>query len=332
MGGRTRGARRGDDRPESRPRARRPRERERGTGQDRPAPARRAASALDVPFARQPRDERRQHEQDPHRDDHSPADLQRRRPGQRPAQRLLTEQAERDEDHREAGDEREAWADHPPGADLGRASRRRRPRYSPAPAAAHTARGTRSAPLRTPPGSDARRRVHHGPPSVATREPALRIPTEPRRPVVGLHGSAWRLRRHAPELHRRPSRRPAEGQTEPILNPATGEMIAARSAVERRGRRPRGQARPARHFRVGCARPPASARYALLKLADAIEEHARRAVRARVRQRRQADQRLPRRRDPLHGRQPALLRGRRAVPGGPRRGRVRQRLHLDHPP
>ena len=57
----------------------------------------------------------------------------------------------------------------------------------------------------------------------------------------------------------------------------------------------------------------------------------RRDRRARVRQRRQADQRLPRGRDPVHGRQPTLLRRRGTLSRGPCRRRVHQRLHIDHP-
>ena len=106
---------------------------------------------------------------------------------------------------------------------------------------------------------------------------------------------------------------PADGQTEPVLNPATGEVIAhaplstaedvdravkaARAAFERlvddHPRRARARAAQARGRDRGARR---------------------RALRARVRQRRQADRRVPRRRDPVHGRQPAVLRRRRPVP------------------
>ena len=115
------------------------------------------------------------------------------------------------------------------------------------------------------------------------------------------------------------------------LNPATGEVIAhaplstaadVDRAVKAARRRVRGlvddDPRRARARPAQAGRRDRGAR--------------RRARRARVRQRRQADQRVPRRRDPVHGRQPAVLRGRRALPGGPRGRRVHERLHVDHPP
>ena len=125
---------------------------------------------------------------------------------------------------------------------------------------------------------------------------------------------------------------PVDGQTEPILNPATGEVIAHaplstaedvdRAVSAARARVPDGWSTTTPGERAaGAAEARRRDRGAR-----------RRARRARVRQRRQADRRVPRRRDPVHGRQPALLRRRGAVPRGPRRRRVRQRLHLDHPP
>ena len=39
---------------------------------------------------------------------------------------------------------------------------------------------------------------------------------------------------HAQELHRRRERRPRQGETEPVLNPATGEEMARAPMLERR--------------------------------------------------------------------------------------------------
>ncbi len=124
---------------------------------------------------------------------------------------------------------------------------------------------------------------------------------------------------------------PADGQTEPILNPATGEAIAEAplSTAADVDRAVKAAAR--RVGRLGDHHPRrACARAAQARRRDRGAR--RRARRARGRQRRQADQRLPRRRDPVHGRQPAVLRRRREVPRGQVRRRVPERLHLDHPP
>ena len=66
---------------------------------------------------------------------------------------------------------------------------------------------------------------------------------------------------------------PADGQTEPILNPATGEVIAHAPLSTRRGRQPRRRRRPPA-FDGWSTTTPGERALALLKLADAIEEHA----------------------------------------------------------
>ena len=125
---------------------------------------------------------------------------------------------------------------------------------------------------------------------------------------------------------------PAEGQTEPDPQPRHRRGDRQRAPLNRRGRRPSGQRRPRRvRRRLGDDHPGRARRHAAQ--ARRHDRGARgRDRRARVGQRRQADRRLPRRRDPVHGRQPALLRRRGALPRGPRGGRVRERLHVDHPP
>ena len=65
---------------------------------------------------------------------------------------------------------------------------------------------------------------------------------------------------------------PADGETEPVLNPATGEELARAPRVEPRGRRPRGRGRAPRLRRL-VADDPGAAREALLALAEPIEEH-----------------------------------------------------------
>ena len=64
----------------------------------------------------------------------------------------------------------------------------------------------------------------------------------------------------------------ADGSSEPILNPATGEQIATAPAVRRAGRRRRGAGRQARI--PGVVRDaPGERALALLRIADALEEH-----------------------------------------------------------
>ncbi len=76
---------------------------------------------------------------------------------------------------------------------------------------------------------------------------------------------------------------PADGATEEVLNPATGELIADGAAVGRGGREPcRGRPRRARS-EGWAATTPGERALALLELADAIEENARRDRRPRGR-------------------------------------------------
>ncbi len=121
------------------------------------------------------------------------------------------------------------------------------------------------------------------------------------------------------------------GETEPILNPATGEVIAHAplSSVEDVNRAV--DAADAA-FDEWADDDPRRARARAAEARRRDRGARRRARRARVRQRRQADRRDARRRDPVHGRQPALLRGRGACAPGPDRRRVPERLHLDDPP
>ena len=123
----------------------------------------------------------------------------------------------------------------------------------------------------------------------------------------------------------------AEGATDAVLNPATGEEIAqAPSSTRADVDRAVTAARAA--FETWGNTTPGERALALIRIADALEANAEEIAAARGGQRRQADQRVPRRRDPVHGRQPALLRGRRAQPRGQVRRRVRRGLHLVDPP
>ena len=133
----------------------------------------------------------------------------------------------------------------------------------------------------------------------------------------------------AAELHRRRARRRRRGRDRARPQPGhrAGDR-ARRRASASAGRRPRRRGRPAR-VRGLVERPRRASAAALLKLADAIEAARRRARRAGGRatpaSRSQAvkDDEIPR-----DGRQPALLRGRRAQHGGQGRRRVPRGLHV----
>ena len=117
----------------------------------------------------------------------------------------------------------------------------------------------------------------------------------------------------SPELHRRRARRRRRGRHEPVLNPATGRGDRPGAAVRRQADVDRAVAAAARApSTAGRATTPGERALALLRLADALEEHGDELAELEARQRRQADQGVQGRRDPVHGRQPALLRGRRA--------------------
>ena len=121
-----------------------------------------------------------------------------------------------------------------------------------------------------------------------------------------------------------------DGQTMEVLNPSTGEVIAevprcSEADVERADRRrAQGVGRVADEDAEGPHGAPARAR-------GRHGGERRGAVAARVPERRQAG-RDRRRRDPVLGRQPPLLRRRGAEPRGEVRRRVRRGLHVDHPP
>ena len=103
----------------------------------------------------------------------------------------------------------------------------------------------------------------------------------------------------------------AEGRTSAVINPATGEEIAQApdSTAEDVDRAVKAARRP--RSRRGAARPPASARCAAQARRRDRGQRGR-DRRARVGQRRQAAAGVQGRRDPGDGRQPALLRRRRA--------------------
>ena len=81
---------------------------------------------------------------------------------------------------------------------------------------------------------------------------------------------------------------PAEGRTEAVLNPATGEAIAPRAAVDRRGRRPRRRRRAHRVRVVVGDDTPASARSRCSSSPTRSRQRADEFARARGRERRQA--------------------------------------------
>ena len=129
-----------------------------------------------------------------------------------------------------------------------------------------------------------------------------------------------------------PSGRRVDGATEPVLNPATGEEIAqaplsgaADVDARRRGGPPGLRARGRRRRRQTRAT-------ALLAIADAIEEHGEELAREEAINAGKPLRGDAQRRDRRDGRQPALLRRRRALHGGPGRRRVHGGPHLVHPP
>ena len=118
--------------------------------------------------------------------------------------------------------------------------------------------------------------------------------------------------------------------------PTSSTPPTARRSRRRRTRRPRTStapsARPRRVRRLGRTRRRASARWRCCKLADALEAHGDELAELEAAQRRQAAAGGQGRRDPRDGRQPALLRRRRAQHGGQGRGRVPRGLHVADPP
>ena len=119
----------------------------------------------------------------------------------------------------------------------------------------------------------------------------------------------------------------SHGADEAVLNPATGEEMA-RAPISTAEDVDRAVKAARRAFESWSNTTPPSAPQALLALADLIEEHGDELAPPGGAERRQADRSGHERRDPGDGRQPALLRGRGAQPGGEGRGRVHGGLHL----
>ena len=137
---------------------------------------------------------------------------------------------------------------------------------------------------------------------------------------------------HAQELRRRRVRRRGRGPHVRRDQPGhrRGDRPGAR--LRRGGRRPRGARRPGRAFET---LGPHDARRALAGAAQARRrDRGARATRSPSSSRPTPASRCRRqgRRDPGDGRQPALLRGRRAQHGGQGGRRVPRGLHVVHPP
>ena len=125
----------------------------------------------------------------------------------------------------------------------------------------------------------------------------------------------------------------AGGATEPVLNPATGEEIAQAPLSDAQPTSTRPSARPRGARSTSWSQTtPGRAREALLGLADAIEEHGEELAREEAINAGKPLAAVLQRRDRRDGRQPALLRRRRALHGGQGRGRVHGGLHLVDPP
>ena len=127
-------------------------------------------------------------------------------------------------------------------------------------------------------------------------------------------------------------RRPAaDGSSEPILNPATGEQIATAPLSGEADVDAAVQAAK-RAFPEWAETPPGERALALLRIADALEENAEELSAARVAERRQADRGDARRRCPFLVDNLRFFAGAARTPGGPGGGRVHARLHVDGPP
>ena len=123
-------------------------------------------------------------------------------------------------------------------------------------------------------------------------------------------------------------RETAEGASEPILNPATGEQIATAPLSGEADVDAAVQAAK-RAFEEWSETTPGERSIALLRIADALEENADELSRARVARRGQADRGHARGGDAVPRRQRALLRGSGALHGGTPGRRVHARLHVD---
>ena len=127
-------------------------------------------------------------------------------------------------------------------------------------------------------------------------------------------------------------RRPAaDGSSEPILNPATGEQIATAPLSGEDDVDAAVQAAK-RAFPDWSETPPGERALALLRIADALEENGDELSQLESLNVGKPVESMKARRDAGPGRQPALLRRRGALPRRPRRRRVHEGLHVDDPP
>ena len=120
----------------------------------------------------------------------------------------------------------------------------------------------------------------------------------------------------------------AEGRTTDVLNPADGEVDGAGAGLDRPRTSTAPSRPPARAFDGWSNTTPGERALALLKLADAIEEHGDELAELEARNAGKPLQAVKDDEIAGDGRQPALLRRRRAQPGGQGRGRVPRGLHV----
>ena len=151
-------------------------------------------------------------------------------------------------------------------------------------------------------------------------------------PMKPRHGGGTDMATHAETLSNfiDGERVASDGETEAVLNPATGEELARApiSSAEDVDR----AVRAARRAFDGWSHDDArrSARRRCWRWPTLIEEHGEEIARLEALNAGKPIEAVTERRDAGDGRQPALLRRRRALPGGAGGGRVHGGLHLVH--
>src|SRR5215207_851689 len=264
MAGRLRHRGGAEDRPQRRADARCPGDREGGAGEHRPAASGALHQSRDMELAVQPRDERRGEEEQPHRDDQYGRCLLERLAVvvERGPDRRRSE-PEQDEDRREAEHEQQARHEHPPRPPLRARLIRRDPgdgRDVARDERQHTRREKRDEPRREGKrNADSVGGIHRAVKGI------LAVPTEERNAMA----TATRVLRNFVDGALVDT---VEGRSEPVINPATGEQIAT-APLSGAADVDRAVAAARRAFEEWSGKTPAERSLALLRLADAIEEH-----------------------------------------------------------